>query len=143
MDSERHTPEDRTLSWRDMPELAGVDLEDSWVLGWRYDAPAGRLTIEVEASLWPGHPAYGPPAPGEHTCYRRATLTFAGVASASGLRTQAEVPGHKGPDGTRDYGSVDVLEGADGVFRLVGEMGDVTVQAAALRLRVAGSGPPA
>ncbi len=126
-----------------MPELAGVDLEDSWVLGWRYDAPAGRLTIEVEASLWPGHPAYGPPVAGEHTCYRRATLTFEGVASVAGLRTQVEVPGHLDPDGTRDYGSLDALEGADGVFRLAGEMGDVTVEAAVLRLRVDGAVPPA
>ncbi|HEV2735587.1 MAG TPA: hypothetical protein VGV85_12155 [Longimicrobiaceae bacterium] len=126
-----------------MPELAGVDLEDSWVLGWRYDAPARRLTIEVEASLWPGHPAYEPPAAGEHTCYRRATLAFEGVTSVSGLRTQSEVPGHLDPDGTRDYGSVDVLEGADGVFRLAGEMGEVTVRAAVLRLRLAGAVPPA
>lgn len=126
-----------------MPELAGVDLEDSWVLGWRYDAPAGRLTIEVEASLWPGHPAYEPPAAGEHTCYRRATLTFEGVASVSGLRTQSGVPGHLDADGTRDYGSVDGLEGADRVFRLAGEMGDVTVAAAVLRLRIAGADPPA
>jgi hypothetical protein len=83
-----------------------------------------------------------PPAPGEHTCYRRATLAFEGVASASGLRSQAEVPGHLDPDGTRGYGSVDALAGADGVFRLVGGMGDVTVRAAALRLRVAGDVPP-
>jgi hypothetical protein len=126
-----------------MPELAGVDLEDSWVLGWRYDAPAGRLAIEVEASLWPGHPAYEPPSAGEHTCYRRATLAFEGVTSASGLRMQSEVPGHLDPDGTRDYGSVDALEGADGVFRLAGEMGEVTVEAAVLRLRVDGAVPPA
>ncbi len=126
-----------------MPEFAGVDLEDSWVLGWRFDAPAGRLTIEVEASLWPGHPAYVPPPAGEHTCYRRATLTFEGVTSVSGLRTQSEVPGHRNPDGTRDYGSFDALEGADGVFRLAGEMGDVTVRAAVLRLHIACAVPPA
>lgn len=125
-----------------MPELAGVDLEDSWVLGWRYDAPGGRLTIELEVSLWPGHPAYEGSRPGEHTCYRPATLAFEGVASASGLRPQAEVPGHLDRDGTRDYGSVDGLEGADGVFRLAGEMGDVTVRAAALRLLVESAGPP-
>jgi hypothetical protein len=134
--SERHTLEDRTLNWRDMPEFSAVDLEDSWLLGWRYEPAYSRLTVDIEASLWPGHPAYAAPALGEYTCYRRGALTFDGVDAVSGLRDQATVQGHRDPDGSVDYGSVDVLDGAGGVFRLVGKMGDVTVRAAALRLEI-------
>ncbi len=124
-----------------MPELAGVDLEDSWVLGWRYDAPAGRLTVEVEANLWR--------APGDERGGGRAHLLSPGDARVRGRHFGVRAPaagggpGAPGSDGTRDYGSVDVLEGGDGVFRLAGEMGDVTLRAAALRLRVDGAVPPA
>lgn len=133
---------DGRLDWRDLPELAGVDLEDSWVLGWRHDPAAGRMTIRLDASLWPGHPAYAAPAPGEHTCYRPAELTFEGVRSVAGLREQADVPGHRDPDGSQDYGSIDGLDRTGEAFRLAGEMGDVTFTAAALRLDLVGTGEP-
>lgn len=123
-----------------MPELAGADLEDSWVLGWRHDPAAGRLTIRLEASLWPGHPAYAAPAPGEHTCYRPAELVFEGVRAVAGLREQADVPAHRDPDGSPDYGSIDALERAGEAFRLSGGMGEVALTAAAVRLDVRGAG---
>ena len=52
------------------------------------------------------------------------------------------MPGHRDPDGTRDYGSIDALRRTGAGFRLVGEMGDVAIEAAALRLDVAGPGSP-
>jgi hypothetical protein len=121
-----------------MPEFVGVDLEDSWVLGWRYDAASNRLAIELDASLWPGHAVYSAPLAGEYTCYRRATLSFEGVSTLEGLREQADVPGHLNPDGSRDFDCIDALDHVDGVFRLAGEMGNVTIHAAALDFRVAG-----
>jgi hypothetical protein len=135
--------EDRTLNWRDMPEFTGVDLEDSWVLGWQLDASGGHLLIELEASLWPGHAAYGPPAVGEYTCYRQARLIFEGVRNVSGLREQSTVKPYFDPDGELDYGSVDALERVGEECRLVGPMGDVTLHASALRLEVAGADSPA
>ena len=131
------------MNWRDMPEFVGVDLEDSWVLGWGYDPAVGRLTFEIEASLWPSHPSYSPPPANEYTCYRRAVLSFEGVMALSGLRDLPDARAHIDPDGTRDYGSIDVLEYSDGVFHVVGEMGDIEVSAAAVRLRITANIPPA
>ncbi len=48
------------VSWREMREFQWIDLEDSWVLGWTLDPTARRLTFQLEASLWPGHPAMLP-----------------------------------------------------------------------------------
>jgi hypothetical protein len=125
---------ERMVEWRDMPEFAGVDLEDSWVLGWSYDRSGRRLTFELEASLWPGHPAYVVPPPSEWTCYRPAVLAFDDVLSVAGLWDVAAARATVDPDGSRDYGSIEGLRREDDVFRFTGEMGDVAVRAARVQL---------
>ena len=50
-------------------DLAGVYLEDSWVLE---VAPSDDgLALRVEAVLTPEHSCYEPPKPSEQYCYRK------------------------------------------------------------------------
>src|SRR5438445_13526310 len=87
--------------------LAGVLITDTFVLGWHQEAD--RLVFDVEASLWPQHPEYEPPLPGQWTCYKPAKLVFAGVRSVEGLPDMSSVAGSTDPDGSQHYGSLDAL----------------------------------
>jgi hypothetical protein len=129
--------------WREMPEFVGLDLEDSWVLGWRHDGAGQRLTFELEASVWPGHAAYEAPPPTEWTCYRPAVLAFEEVTSVVGLLDVAAARATVDPDGSRDYGAIEGLRHEGGVFRFSGEMGEVEVRAARVRLTLDQSSAPA
>ena len=124
------------IEWRDMPEFAGVDLEDSWVLGWSMDVEGKRLSFDVEASLRPGHPAYAP-RPDEWTCYRQGTLRFEGVSRVIGLLTMEEAESTVDPDGSRDFGCMYELRFDGNHFRFAGDMGDVAVHATGVRLVLA------
>ena len=117
-----------------MDTLDNVMLQDTWVLGWQQDGD--RLVFTVEASLWPGHPSYEPPKPGEWTCYKRGRVAFDGVQAVQGLLDLREVPGHTDPDGSQDYGSIDVLGVIEGGYRIAGEFGDVVVRAKSVRLEL-------
>jgi hypothetical protein len=52
----------------------GVTLTDTFVLDWKHEGDC--LVFTVLASLWPGHPAYESPKPGEWTCYKRGRIVF-------------------------------------------------------------------
>jgi hypothetical protein len=84
--------------------------------------------LAVEASLWPGHPAYEPPPPDQWTCYKPARLVFDGVQAVDGLPDMADVPYCTDPDGSRDFGSLGELEAVPG-GRLRGRDGDRYVSA--------------
>lgn len=78
------------MLWRHMPEFAGVDLEDSRILGWRSEP--GRLVIELQVRLLPEHPDYAAPLfdsdPSRgagSSCDRPARLVFDEVAHVDGL----------------------------------------------------------
>jgi hypothetical protein len=111
----------------------GVSLEDTWVLGWRHEND--QLVVNVEASLWPGHPAYGLPQPGEWTCYKRGRLVFEAVRSVDGLPDrESGVPPYVDANGERDFGSIDPLQMVEGGYRLRFDFGDVQIQCGAMRL---------
>jgi len=112
--------------------LDHVMLEDSWVLGWRLESD--RLVFAIEASLWPGHGSYESPKPGEWTCYKRGRLVFEGVRDVQGLLDLNGLSPHTDPDGTQDFGSIDLLALTEGGFRIIGKFGDVLVQASSVRL---------
>jgi hypothetical protein len=122
--------------WRDMQEFTGVDLEDSFVLGWQHDRASRRVVFELEASLWPLHPRYETPPPEHHTCYCRARLVFDDVHWVAGLRPVAEAKGTTDPDGTVDYGNIEGLRYKDGICRFGGEVGEVEIECRAMRLEI-------
>lgn len=112
----------------------GVLITDTFVLGWQRDAD--RLIFVVEASLWPPHPDYQAPLPGEWTCYKRARIFFKGVTSVEGLPDMALVNLSIDPDGSKDFGTLSGLVAEDDGFRISGDFGDVLVKADLVTLEV-------
>jgi hypothetical protein len=115
--------------------IPGVDWQDTFVLGWRQEHE--RLVFSVLASLWPGHPSYTPPPPGDWTCYRAAELIFDGATNVTGLKEMKDVRPTIDPDGSADYGNIDWFSrNDDGTFTVSGDFGEVRVTAEGMRLAV-------
>jgi hypothetical protein len=115
--------------------LDDVNLEDTWVLGWRHGDD--RFVIEVQASLLPEHPCWGSPKPGEWACYRRGRLVFEGVRAVAGLLDQENpIPPYSDATGERDFGSIDALQSVDGGYRVRFNSVDVQLQCGGVRLEL-------
>lgn len=115
----------------------GTDLGDSWVLGWHRDEVSKQLTFDLDVSLWPGHPAYDLPIPGEHTCYKRGRLIFDDVVEVSGLPSMHEVKPITGPDGSVDYGNIEGFHSPEeGTYEFSIELQDVSVKGGRVRLEI-------
>jgi hypothetical protein len=112
----------------------GVLITDTFVLGWHREAD--RLVFAVLASLWPGHPDYVPPRPGEWTCYKLARVVFEGVRAVDGLLDPSAAPRYTDGDGSQDFGSIDELAAEPGGYRIAGDFGEVHVKADSVRLEV-------
>jgi len=112
---------------RALPDLSGVMLEDCFVLSWAQELD--RLVFHLMASLHPGHPMHESPKPGEWACYKEATLSFEGVKAVEGLLAMPETRSTSDPDGTKDYGNIDVLLAIADGYKIAGDFGQVTVQA--------------
>lgn len=115
-----------------MPLFRGIDLNDSFVLGWKQE-PA-QVVFEIEASVWPESQFYRTPKPDEYTCYRKAKLMFQGCSSILGLRSMSDTKSTVDPDGTKDYGNIDSLYQTGAVFRVYGDFGEVEIQGGSLTL---------
>ena len=123
------------MDWREIPDFAHVDLEDSFVLSW--NEAAHTLTFRLEASLWPGHPSYSVPKPNEHTCYKIAELVFSNTFRVEGLPSTAEVIPTLDGGGSIDYGSIDTLQlGDDGIWMICGDFGSVRIHCGSCTFRV-------
>ncbi len=111
----------------------GIMWEDTWLLGW-HRAPT-RLILLVDVSLWPGHPAYQKPQPGEWTCYKRGRLVFEAVSSVEGLPSnESGTPPYADANGERDFGSINSLTSIEGGYRVMFDSGDVRIQCDGVRL---------
>lgn len=116
---------------RTFPDLAGVVLEDSWVLD---VAPHARgVAFRLDAVLTPEHRNYERPRPGEARCYRRGWLTIESDAqvevSLSGARPATDA------DDETDVGHIDLLHSlGDGRWSLNGDWGSVSVTRPTVRL---------
>ena len=116
----------------------GVMITDTFVLGWCREED--RLVFEVVASLWPGHPAYESPRPGEWTCYKKARLVFCEVCAVNGLPDPSAVAPTTDADGSQDFGSLSELAIEPGGYRIAGDFGMVHVQAGSVRLEIVNQG---
>lgn len=110
-------------SYETLPALAGVYLEDSYVLAINEDARA--LAFRLEAVLTPRHPLYRDPRPGEQYCYVNATLTF---SPASRIEwTSRTGTSYRDASDEEDQGNIDYLESENGEYHLGGDWGEVRV----------------
>lgn len=111
--------------YHEIAGLEGVYLEDSYVLG--ITEKADEISFQVEFVLTEQHPAYRPPLENEQHCYRRGSLTFHGVRDVRWARLSMR-PSVE-PNGDIDYGNIDAFAERDGIFRLEGEWGELSLSA--------------
>lgn len=122
----------------------GIDLEDSWVLGWHHDREHGQLVFKIDTSLWPGHPDYEQPLPNEYTCYKHGELIFDEVIEVNGLPRMDDARPNIDPDGTLDYGNIEGLRRSqNGTYNFTIELHDISVRAGAVRLEIRSPQPSA
>jgi hypothetical protein len=105
------------------PDLAGVYLEDSWVL--EVAPTAEGVSLRLEAVLTPEHPRYHPPALNKQYCYRTGWLTL--TSDAIDVRLSGRQP-YRDPDGSQDFGNIDSFDtSADGAWEMYGDWGSVKI----------------
>ena len=122
------------MNWTELEIFKGIDLNDSFVLGW--SKGEDRLSFELEASIWPESKFYTEPKENEYTCYRKAFLSFVGIDSIQGLKPINTVATSTDPDGTIDYGNIDSLSITSSGFEVEGNFGSVTIKGGELNFEV-------
>ena len=122
------------MEWTELSEFEGIDLNDSFVLSW--EQSSDKIVFKLEASIWPQSAYYSKPKPNEHTCYRKATLTFSGTKEVNGLRPMETVKPTIDPDGTSDYGNIDSLIKSSNGYSIIGEFGAVKILGGELEFRI-------
>jgi hypothetical protein len=113
-----------SATYETLPTLAGVYLEDSYVLS--IDQGPHSLTFRLDAVLTPDHPLYREPRPGEQYCYVNATLTFGSATQIEWVsRTGAS---YRDANDEEDQGNIDYLEHDPDGYHLGGDWGEVRVR---------------
>ena len=115
------------VDWRRLREFADVDLTESFVLSWHYQA--GTLFIDVDLLLLPDHPFYETPRPAEKVCIRPAIVEFPFCEKVT-----AEAAGEIGNISTvvdqLGHGAINGLQRlADGCYEISGAFGVVRIEA--------------
>lgn len=93
------------IDYTQFPDLAGVYLEDSYVLAIS-DTP-GQIAFSLDAVLTPESPAYHAPRPGEHYCYAAGDLVFSDVTHVEWIRRSEKH--FTDASGEEDLGNIDIL----------------------------------
>jgi hypothetical protein len=126
----RHTP--AMQHHEAFSDLAGVYLEDSWVL--ELAPNDDGLAIRIEAVLTPEHSRYEPPKPGEQHCYRSGWLS---VRADSIEIILSGRPPATDATGEADFGNVDAFafDPTDDHWKLEGDWGYARVHDPKVTLR--------
>ncbi len=116
----------------DLPQLAGIYLEDSFVLG--LQEVDDVLAFEMEFVLTPEHPDYRPAQPNQQHCYARGELRFVRPRMVDWIRrtlcTSTDATGEV------DFGAIDALTLEAGRYRLEGDWGEVQLNADTVEVRL-------
>ena len=113
-------------------DLKGVNLQDSFVLGWQQRADS--LEFIIDFSLWPESPDYRRPKENEWTCYRRGFLQFDSVTAVDGLKDESKVRASVDANGEKDFGNIESFEQMTGLVKLTGDFGAVHVHCGSWKL---------
>jgi hypothetical protein len=116
----------------DLPELAGIDLEDSHFLG--VVAEGGDLRFNALFALTAGHPGYAPPSAGEAHCYREGSLVLGRPSIIDWKPGRQTII--KDLDGSYDFGSIEIHRAGAGRYRFITEWFDAIIAAEQLGLRL-------
>lgn len=122
------------VDWRKLREFADVDLEQSFVLSWHYEA--GALLVDIDLLLLPDHPFYEKPRPAEKVCIRPALIEFPfceAVTTGKGDNDVAAIVA------SLENGAISGLRLlADGCYEISGDFGSVEIEAERPLLRLKG-----
>ncbi|PSK98286.1 hypothetical protein CLV30_12072 [Haloactinopolyspora alba] len=111
------------MDYSDVPALADVYLEDSFVL--EIVEEAGALRFTIEAVLTERHPDYRPPGPDEQYCYADAHLMFTSTTAIEWISRAAV--SFTDASGETDLGNIDEMVRVDDHWRISGDWGEVNV----------------
>ncbi|MBB1347498.1 MULTISPECIES: hypothetical protein [Pseudoalteromonas] len=108
-----------------MDSMDGIDLQDSFVLGW--EVSENQFSIQLEASIWPSSVHYAEPKANEYTCYKKAVLTFSDFSSISCVNGQSAIEPTTDIDGSIDYGNIDSFIKTESGFFISACFGNVSI----------------
>jgi len=120
------------MNWTEIPEFNGIDLSESYVLGWSISS--NTLEIHLEVVLCPGHPQFHQPPSSEWACYHPGRLVFDDLESLTGLPAQSEVLPATDATGAEDFGHIDSLTMNGNQFELAGDFGVASFKASGVRV---------
>jgi hypothetical protein len=121
--------------YEDLPALAGIFLEESYVLD--VQAHPATLHFLMDLVLTPLHPEYTTPKnrdTQEQYCYRRGTIIFSRVRRI--LWQDQGTPPARDAAGELDYGNIDSFAWEGDSYRLNGDWGDLEITAGELDVRI-------
>jgi len=114
------------IDWRQLREFAGVDLTQSFVLSWKFQADT--LSIDIDLFLCAEHPFYERPRPAEKACIRPARIDFPWCDGLEWNDGKPDEPAEAAP--RLPPGAITSLEVVgDGEYELLGEFGNVRIRA--------------
>jgi hypothetical protein len=120
------------IDYKIFPGLAGVFLEDSYVLG--ISESSEQVVFHLDAVLTPEHRAYHSPRPGEQYCYANGSLIFPDVTRVVWLRRNTRH--YTDASGEEDLGNIDILTVDGDTFVAEGEWGAVRISGAQPRFEL-------
>jgi hypothetical protein len=120
------------IDYKPLPGLAGVFLEDSYILG--ISESPEELTFHLDAALTPEHSAYHSPRPGEHHCYAKGSLVFPDATRVIWLKRNSNH--YTDASGEEDLGNIDILRVDGDTFLAEGDWGAVRISGAQPRFEL-------
>ena len=111
------------IDYNSFPGLAGIFLEDSYVLG--ITQSSDQLVFRLDAVLTPEHPAYHSARPGEQYCYEKGSLVFPDITRVEWLKRGNDH--YTDASGEEDFGNIDVLTLDGNAFVAEGDWGAVRI----------------
>lgn len=118
------------MDWLEIPELDGIALTDSFILGWLISEDS--VTFQMEFVLCHDHPEYSVPSQSEWACFKKGILMFSGVSSLIGLPVQEAVRANIDPSGEKDYDEIEYMSVSENVYKFGLNFGEVIINAKAL-----------
>ena len=131
-------PPDATLNKQEAIALTGISLEDSYLIGFSYDAGALKLCLDLEFSIWPDSRFYAKPEPGEWTCSKKGQLIFSGVKEITGLSELQNQKPFMDPDGSSDWGCIYNMRIENGLLKFETEFNEIALNAEEMGLDIQG-----
>lgn len=111
-------------SYLEIPELAKLVLEESYVLG--VEEGDGTIEIRLDAVLARDHPELRPPRPGEWAYIREAVIRFTSVSEFSWT---ARMPPATDATGSASWDGFESVTRDGNLYRLAGDVGNLTFRA--------------